>query len=110
MPHNCSTVLMGDSGTMQQPARSVPMMISKYSIEVEASTATLSPCRRPTPSSALATRLARRLNSPRVTVLSSQTIRRRAGSAAANRATASGMASNFAGAYTSSGERNWKER
>ena len=72
---------MVESGTTQAPARRPPMKVSRYSIELAARIATLSPRPMPMPASVRAIRLMRRSNSRQVRALSSHITARLSGDA-----------------------------
>ena len=78
---------MVDSGTTQAPARRPPMKVSRYSIELAARIAILSPRPTPMPASVRAMRLMRRSKSRQVRALSSHSTACLSGQAAALRAT-----------------------
>src|SRR5829696_10323769 len=85
---------MVDSGTTQAPARRPPMKVSRYSIELAARIAILSPRPIPMPASVRAMRLTRRSKSRQVRALSSHSTACLSGQAAALRATRTGIETN----------------
>src|SRR5262245_3446047 len=84
---------MVDSGTTQAPARKAPMKVSRYSTELAARMAILSPLPTPMPANERAIWLTRRSKAAHVRLLPSQTTARLSGHAAAWRATRSGIRS-----------------
>src|SRR5262245_57720571 len=85
---------MVDSGTTQAPARNPPMKVSRYSTELAAGIAILSPLPTPMPARARATLLMRRSKSRQVRLLSSHFTATLSGQAAALRATRMGIETN----------------
>ena len=91
---SASAAAMVESGTTQAPARRPPMKVSRYSTELAARMAILSPLPTPMPASVRATLLIRLSNSAQLRVLPSHTTARLPGNALACRAIRIGIETN----------------
>ena len=91
---SASAAAMVDSGTMQAPARSPPMKVSRYSIELAARMATLSPRPIPMPASLRAILFTRRSKFRQLRAAPSHFTAGLAGNNAALRATRTGIERN----------------
>src|SRR4030095_4038056 len=91
---SASAAAMVESGTTQAPARRPPMKVSRYSIELAARIALLSPRPMPMPASVRAMRLMRRSKSRQERALSSHSTARLSGDVAALRAMRIGIETN----------------